>query len=132
MGYFSLKEVKFIESNEVCRLASSDLKNIPHVVPVNYIFKESSFYIFSDYETKKIKNIRMNPNVALIIDVYHAPKNRAILIIGKANIIERGDEYREIYNMFYKKFGWVRADPWKEGEAPLIKIVPNKKISWGI
>jgi len=26
----------------------------------------------------------------------------------------------------------VRAMPWKEGEAPFVKIVPKKKVSWGI
>lgn len=132
MVNFTTGEIKFIEDNELCRLATSDSKNTPHVVPVNYIFRNGFFYIFADYETKKIKNIKENPKVALLIDVYRTPKNKAVLIIGKADILERGEEYRQIYNLFYKKFGWVRADPWNEGEAPLIKVIPEKKVSWGI
>lgn len=132
MVKFTSSEIKFLEENELCRLATSDSRNNPHVVPVNYIFKNGSFYIFADYETKKIKNIKENPKVALVVDVYKSPRNKAVLVLGKAEIIERGEEYKEIYSLFYRKFGWVRADPWNEGEAPLIKVIPIKKISWGV
>jgi hypothetical protein len=46
--------------------------------------------------------------------------------------LERGEEYKEVYKKFYEKFLWVRRDPWNEGEAPLIKVIPVKKISWGL
>jgi nitroimidazol reductase NimA-like FMN-containing flavoprotein (pyridoxamine 5'-phosphate oxidase superfamily) len=130
--YFSPEERKFLEENEVCRLATCDKKGIPHVTPVCYIFRGDNFYIFTDYGTKKLKNIKENPNVALIVDVYRQPRNKAVLIIGKAEILERGEEYKQMYDLFYKKFDWVRRDPWNQGEAPLIKVIPEKKISWGL
>jgi hypothetical protein len=34
--------------------------------------------------------------------------------------------------MFEKKFLWVRNEPWKENEAPFLKIIATNKISWGI
>jgi hypothetical protein len=34
--------------------------------------------------------------------------------------------------MFYKKFAWVRNDPWKENQAPFLRIKPKTKVSWGI
>ncbi len=70
--------------------------------------------------------------MTLVIDVYRAPWNKAVVIEGKAEILERGEEYKEIYKKFYDKFLWVRRDPWNEGEAPLIKVIPEKKISWGL
>ena len=47
-------------------------------------------------------------------------------------IIENGTEFKNLYDLFYKKFEWVRRDPWKEGEAPFLKIIPSGKTSWGL
>lgn len=123
------KEVDFINKYEVCRLATA-LDNRPHVAPVCYILVNEQFYIATDYDTKKYHNLKKNPNISLVIDSYQP--NKAVLVEGKAEIIERGDEFKMIYEKFYKKFAWVRATPWKEGEAPFIKVKPLKKVSWGL
>lgn len=115
---------------EVCRFATAS-KNIPHVVPVCYIFLNGYFYIFADYDTRKFKDIKESPNVSLVVDVYRQPSNKAVFIQGSVEILEKGKEYNDMYERFYKKFYWVRADPWKEGEAPLLKISSKKKVSWG-
>jgi hypothetical protein len=39
-------------------------------------------------------------------------------------------EERGRYALFRKRFSWVRADPWKEGETPFVKIEPIYKSSW--
>jgi len=124
------EETKFVNDNEVCRLATSS-KDAPHVVPVCYISENGNFYIFTDYSTKKFKNIKENPGVSMVVDVYRQPSNKAVFIQGSAMIIEKGKEYEEVYEKFYRKFHWVKADPWEEGEAPLLKVKPEKKVSWG-
>ena len=129
MVSFSPRELAFINSNEICRLATASKEGVPHVVPVNYIFLDGYFYVATDYDTKKYRNVKENNRMALLIDI-HKP-NTALLIEGIAYIIERGEEFSLLYPMFYKKFDWVRADPWSEGEAPFLRIVPMKKVSWG-
>jgi uncharacterized protein len=54
------------------------------------------------------------------------------VVQGTAEIIEKGGEFINLYKKFYKKFEWVRKDPWKKGEAPFIKIKIFKKVSWGL
>ena len=54
------------------------------------------------------------------------------LFHGTVNFIESGTMYKELYDIFYRKFDWVRNDPWKEGEAPFVQVEPYKKISWGL
>ncbi|MEM5802252.1 MAG: pyridoxamine 5'-phosphate oxidase family protein [Candidatus Aenigmatarchaeota archaeon] len=132
MVKFSEKEVKFLEGQEVCRLATSSKSLQPHVVPVCYIFHKGHFYIATDFDTKKLKNLKENRKVSLVVDVYRQPKNKAIFIQGEAEILERGEEFKEISEIFFKKFYWARADPWEEGETVILKIKPEKKISWGI
>ncbi len=126
---FTKKEADFIDAREVCRLATSS-DNKPHVVPVCYIFMDGHFYIATDYGTKKYHNIMKNVSVSLVVDTYQP--NKAVMVEGEAELIERGSEFKMIYEKFNKKFAWVRATPWKEGEAPFIKVKPLRKASWGL
>ncbi|MEM4220644.1 MAG: pyridoxamine 5'-phosphate oxidase family protein, partial [Candidatus Caldarchaeum sp.] len=66
MAKLSDAELKFVQSNELCRLATSDEHNQPHVVPVAYIFTDNKFYIATDYGTKKLANIKKNNKVSLV------------------------------------------------------------------
>lgn len=124
-------EIKFIRENELCRLATS-FKDKPHVVPVSYIYEDNFLYISTDYNTKKLFNIKRNSNVSLTIDNYKPKFNKGIAINGMARIIEKGQIYNNIYLLFYRKFEWVRNDPWNEGDAPFLEIEPTTKVSWGI
>jgi nitroimidazol reductase NimA-like FMN-containing flavoprotein (pyridoxamine 5'-phosphate oxidase superfamily) len=105
---------------------------VPHVVPVSYIFEDDTFYIATDYETKKYENIKNNNRIALAVDVYSPVNNKAICVQGTAEIIEKGEEFARIYKIFNDRFEWVRRDAWEEGEAPFVKITPTNKISWGL
>ncbi len=124
-------ELKFITNTECCRLATS-LADKPHVVPVSYILIDGLLYIATDYDTKKFRNILHNPVASMVIDVYAPRHHKGIVIFGTVKIIEGGDLFKKIYSIFYKKFDWVRGDPWVEGESPFLEITPISKVSWGI
>jgi hypothetical protein len=47
-------------------------------------------------------------------------------------VLERGEEFRRIRQRFYERFDWARKDPWEEGEAPILKLRPLRKVSWGL
>lgn len=129
---FNKKEEKFLFENEVCRLSTSH-NDIPHITPVTYIYEKNFLFFATDYETRKYKNIKVNNKIAVAIDTYSSSvENKAVIIQGIADIIEGGKEFRDLYRKFNKKFEWVRKDPWKEGEAPFIKIRVTNKLSWGL
>jgi uncharacterized protein len=128
---FSKAERDFLDKNEACRIATCH-DAVPHVVPVSYIFEDDTFYIATDYETRKYENIKHNKMVALVVDVYNSVDNEAICVQGTAEIVERGEEFARLYKMFYERFEWVRQDPWMEGEAPFVKVSPRNKVSWGM
>lgn len=129
---FSKKERKFLLENEVCRVSTSH-NEVPHVAPVAYIYEKNFLFFATDYETRKYKNLKVNNRIAASIDIYSSSiENKAVLVQGTADVIEKGREFRNLYQKFYKKFEWVRIDPWKEGEAPFIKIKTFNKISWGL
>ncbi len=130
MVVFTKNEMGFLEQNELCRLATSSKTGELHIVPVSYVSHEGLIYVATDYGTRKLGNLRENPNAAVLVDTNATRK--AVMISGKAELIEKGAEYRRIYKLFHSRLAWVRRAPWKEGEAPFVKITPTFKTSWGL
>ena len=128
---FTQKEIEFLDSLEEARLATCH-DDIPHVKPVSFIYHQNTILIATDYKTRSFQNIRKNPLASVVIDLYRSGGHKAILLQGKVTVIDTGEEFNSIYKLFYKKFKWVRDDPWQQKEAPFLKIIPNNKTSWGI
>ena len=131
MIQFKQEEVKFLESLEEARIATSH-DNIPHVKPVSFVYHNSTILVATDYNTRAFTNVKSNPHVSVVIDIYKSGEHKAVCIQGKTEIVENGSEFNKFYDIFYEKFEWVRKDPWSENEAPFLKIIPNSKISWGL
>jgi PPOX class probable F420-dependent enzyme len=91
MGVLKPKELSFLKAHEVCRLATASKDARPHVVPVIYAVDGDDIIIAVDYGTKKLKNLRENPKVALVVDDYRP--NRGLMVEGDCEILERGKEY---------------------------------------
>ncbi len=119
-----------MDANNGCSLATVYPDNRPHLVPVNFLLIDGLFYIASDYGTRKLENIRANNKVALLVTTFNP--NRAVIIEGEASLLEHGLEFKRIYDIFHKRFSWVRRDPWSESEAPFIVVKPLKKVKWGL
>jgi len=128
---FSRIEIQFLRSNEICRVATCK-NNLPHVTPVSYIFNDGKFYFATDYNTVKYANLKKNNRISLVVDTFENNKNSAIVIMGITISIQRGKKFENLYDLFYDRFEWVRDDPWKQGEAPFVMVIPKSKVSWGI
>jgi len=128
---FSTQEKRFLNEMEECRLATAH-DNIPHVKPVSYILDSDTVLVATDYETRTCKNLKKNDKVAAVIDRYKTGCHKAICIQGEVEIIENGPEFQNIYKKFFERFSWVRNEPWKENEAPFLRIIPKTKVSWGL
>ena len=128
---FNQKETKFLKELEEARISTSH-DNIPHVKPVSFVFYNNTILVATDYNTRTFANIKSNPLTSIVIDIYKSGGHKAICIQGETKIIESGSEFKGFYDIFYKKFEWVRKDPWKENEAPFLRIIPNNKVSWGL
>ena len=131
MTKFTSKEITFLESMEEARIATSH-DDIPHVKPVSFVYHKDTILVATDYKTRTYENIKLNPNSGIVIDIYKHGAHKAVCIQGPTDIIESGDDFEEYYKIFYKKFEWVRKDPWKENESPFLRINLKNKISWGI
>ena len=128
MPVLKSRERTFLKEHELCRLATASKDARPHVVPVIYTLDEEDIVIAVDYNTKKLKNLRENRKVALVVDTYEP--NRGLMIEGDCEIIERGKEYLRLLRILFDRFEFYRQDPWGEGESPILKIHPTKCVMW--
>jgi PPOX class probable F420-dependent enzyme len=128
MGGLKPKELSFLKAHEVCRLATASKDARPHVVPVIYTVDGDDVIIAVDYGTKKLKNLRENPKVALVVDDYRP--NRGLMVEGDCEVLERGKEYLRLLQVLFDRFVYYRRNPWGEGESPILKIRPTKVVMW--
>ena len=128
MSLLKARELEFLGSHELCRFATASREARPHVVPVVYTMDEEDVIIAIDYGTRKLRNLRENKEVALVVDEYRP--NRGLMIEGRCQIFERGKEYLRLLQLLFDRFEFYRRDPWKEGESPIIRVRPTKAIMW--
>jgi nitroimidazol reductase NimA-like FMN-containing flavoprotein (pyridoxamine 5'-phosphate oxidase superfamily) len=108
MKIFSQKESKFVRANEICRIATAK-NNIPHVIPVCFIYDNGVISFATDYTTRTFHNLKENNRVSLIIDIYDRKEgNKGIAINGIASIIESGKEFVNLFNAFYNNLNGLK------------------------
>ncbi|MBI4362897.1 MAG: pyridoxamine 5'-phosphate oxidase family protein [Euryarchaeota archaeon] len=132
MKKLSPGQAKFIDSQKVARYATAH-QDRPHVVPICPVWdpENRAIYFVTDYKTRKLGNTEKNPHVAIVFDTF-TRGSRGVMVQGRATVLHRGEEYRRIRGMLYKKFPqYKRPDlTFKEGEAPIIRIDPDHAAEW--
>ena len=130
------EEVAFLQSNRVARLGTVSDKNIPHVVPICYVYLDNGLYVPVDLKmARKKTNIEKNRKVCLTIDEYSEDwsKLKGLAVQGEAKTIERGEEFIRVRDLIYEKYPQFKTMfPIKEGSHWIVRIAPKKVASWGI
>ena len=94
---------KIINRARVARLSTIDYqKQIPHIVPVVFVFDGDHYFIPLDDKRKKetveklkrVKNIQHCPNAALLIDEYNEDWSKLVFVMiqGKAYLIREEED----------------------------------------
>lgn len=129
----------FATAGRVARLATVDEGGYPHVVPVCYATDGRAYYSPLDAKPKRVpldrlkrvRNIRDNPRVALLIDHYEEDwrELRFVMVQGHAELLEGGSEWRAARELLEAKYPQYGTMPLPPGAA-VIKIVPDRVIRW--
>ena len=130
---------RLIRSARTAHLATSDKSGQPHVIPICFVYDGKFFYSPIDEKPKRtvpsklkrLKNIRENPKVALVIDHYDEDWRKLgyILIFGKARIFQSGEKHRNVVQLLRKKYPQYRS--MAIDARPMIAITANRVVSWG-
>jgi nitroimidazol reductase NimA-like FMN-containing flavoprotein (pyridoxamine 5'-phosphate oxidase superfamily) len=84
---------RIIASRGFCTLATAAAGGAPHIVGVTYQYVDSNLYIATGAPTKKARNIRENPRVAVHIPVRQYPMGPpwSVQFQGTASVLGRDD-----------------------------------------
>jgi coenzyme F420-0:L-glutamate ligase/coenzyme F420-1:gamma-L-glutamate ligase len=132
-------EWRFLEEHRVARLGTADANGRPHVVPVVYAVVDASIVIALDEkpkrvaptELRRVRNLRVNPQVAFLVDDYSEDWSRLayVLVRGSGTVVQPGEgghasavaRLREKYPQY---------EHMSLEERPLIRIVPAHASAW--
>ena len=124
----------------VARLATADGLGRPHVVPVCYAYDGKAFYTPLDRKPKKaggelarVRNIRANPQVTLLVDHYEEDWGGLwyILVRGRGEIFSSGEERKKAVELLREKYAQYASRELLPEDAAVIRITPEKVVSWG-
>jgi PPOX class probable F420-dependent enzyme len=124
----------------LARLATTNPETLqPHVVPVWFMWDGASVWISSFESTRKIRELKHNPQGAVLIESRHeGGKLTAVLLEGTVELVSEPRELvRELASRIYVRYlgadGVQGSEPqsWlKDPENVLIKLTPKRIISW--
>jgi len=130
---------RLIRAARTAHLATAGKSGQPHVIPICFVFDGKYFYSPIDEKPKRaapsklkrLKNIRDNPKVSLVIDHYDEDwrKLAYLLVFGKARILQSGVKHRRAIKLLRRKYPQYRA--MAIDTRPMIVITPKRIVSWG-
>ena len=135
----SRKIAAFLHSARVAHLATADREGWPHVIPICFAFDGEELYSPIDEKPKKrfplllkrIKNIRENPHVSVVVDRYDDDWRRLayVLITGRAKVLVKGQRHHRAVLLLRRKYPQYRHMAIQD--RPMIQIQPARVKSWG-
>lgn len=109
----------------------------PHVTPVWFYWDGESLYISAFTSTRKVKEVRRNPFIAVLIDLMEPIDGvTAVLMEGRCDWITGTELVQEMSRVIYTRYmgegvnaeapqSWI-VDP----ENSIIKLTPAKIYTW--
>lgn len=144
-GKFTKAQVDaFLEKPLLARLATSvpqkeePGKSQPHATPVWFYWDGTSLFISAFQSTRKSKEVKRNPYIAVLIDVAEAIDGMtAVLFEGKSELLLDSPSVQEYSRIIYTRYmgeeGVKAAEPQSwiiDPENSIIKITPKKLFTW--
>ena len=123
MSVFTDKEIEYLRSQRLARLATVRADSKPQIAPVGFHYDadQDKIYIGGQYlsRSKKFRNILQNPHVSLVIDDVLPPwQPRGVEIRGIAETVGTGGN--ALFGSNYPV------------DEAMIRITPVQIIGWGL
>ena len=140
MGAIPASVAGFISEGRVGRLATADASGQPLVVPICYAFDGESLFSAIDAKPKtpgpqglkRIRNIRENPRVSIVIDRYDEEWSRLryVIIQGQAEILTEGGAFSRGVDLLLAKYPQYRSMGLDREAGVMIRVEPGRVTAW--
>ncbi|MGI9554034.1 MAG: TIGR03668 family PPOX class F420-dependent oxidoreductase [Thermodesulfobacteriota bacterium] len=135
-----IKEKEFINNHEVAHLSTVDENGNPHIVPIVYAYDGDVIYTPIDSKPKKregteiqrVKNIRYNSSVSVVIDDYSENWDKLswVQIRGNAELTTEGPIFGKGVDLIINKY--PQYSKMNLDINMIIVINPTKIVSWRV
>lgn len=130
----------FISEGRVGRLGTADASGQPLVVPICYAFDGESLFSAIDAKPKtraggeltRIRNIRGNAKVSVVIDRYDEDwaRLRYVIIQGEAELLTGGGDFSRGVDLLTAKYPQYRAMGLDRAAGLMIRVRPSRVTEW--
>jgi PPOX class probable F420-dependent enzyme len=130
----------FIARGRVGRLGTADRTGQPLVVPICYAFDGERLYSAVDAkpkrgpagELRRIRNIRSNARVSVVVDRYDEDWSRLrwVIIDGLADLLTDGEEFARGADLLLAKYPQYRAMGLPRDRGLMVRIRPTRVNHW--
>ena len=129
------KKDEFLKSQKVLRLATIDKNQSPHIIPVWYMYNRKKFYIGTNTDTQKVKNIKNNKKISFCVDVgINSPDIYGVMGKGEAKLILEKPKVKKIAEKillrYFESLENKSAKELLQDTNCIIEIIPEKISSW--
>ena len=130
-----MKSKEFLRSQKILRLATIDSSGNPHIVPVWYMYVNKKFYVGTNTETKKAKNIKKNPKVSFCVDTgIKSPGIFGVMGVGRARLILKKGRVeqlaKKILLRYFENLKNQSAQQLLNQTDCVIEITPKNITNW--
>ncbi|MBN2228718.1 MAG: pyridoxamine 5'-phosphate oxidase family protein [Candidatus Thorarchaeota archaeon] len=91
----------FFQEAKIARFCSLNKNGTIHAVPVWFKYSDGKFLIGAAAKSRRVRNIKRNKNVTLLIDI-EAPHTRAVIIYGEAEI--KRDDIEDLAVRIFERY----------------------------
>ena len=129
----------FLNSHRVARFATAEHGGQPHVVPICYAVYDNSVYFtidekpkqLRDKPLKRIRNLQINPHVALVVDRYEEDWTQLgwVMVQGEAALLDDGEEHTKAQRLL--KVRYPQLHGMQISDLPVIAVRIKHVVSWG-
>ncbi len=121
---------QFLAEPHIAVVATSGPAGKPHAMPIWYLWKDGKVLFHTGSESKKLRNLRRNARVSLVVDTKVAPY-KVVVVEGTARELAGDRDLARDIAVHY--LGQVQGERYasRSGEpGSLVEITPTRVISW--
>lgn len=135
----SSKALSLVCEARVAHLATADKNSRPHVVPICYAYRDGCFYFVVDAKPKRnamrlkrLRNIEVNPSVALVIDRYDDDWSRLAFALfwGIAERVHGEDEWAQAVAALRDRYEGYRQMSLRFETNPVVRVAIARWHYW--
>ena|SRR5688572_22669113 len=130
------KVQRFLATKEVAVLATVQPDGAPLAMAMWFLHDPASLTMISVANLQKVRNLRRDPRVCVVLEAADAAGIRGVTIQGRAEFLDDTPERRALVDRFLTKYDPLLEQYWKGRVMPpdrvMFRIAPAKVLSWGL